>query len=179
MEVFKLEDSTRSYLVERLLQLAFLIRINNVDFDSDLTELLKDFKYKLGTYNICIPKQWEKVIDSQIKSQHSIHNCTLFVDMMHSAGEPYCIIKRYFMQICIFWVLIFLYRHNTIKDVSWASFLPTLIVVSENQPLTFSEARNIFFFFCFLFFVFCFLFFVFCFLFFVFCFFVFCFFVFC
>lgn len=93
---FPFENAVRRNLVERLLQLVFLIRINHYDFPFDLSALLRKFMIDLPTYNFNLPPHWRAIVESQINLPPHDLCCAQFVNMMHTGlGETYCLLKRY------------------------------------------------------------------------------------
>jgi hypothetical protein len=84
----------RLSLIERLLQLLFIIRLRLFNFSHDLAEFLKKFLSKIG-YFVTLSQQWLDVIDTQIKFHHdNIVSIPCFVNMLQNAGEPFVVLKR-------------------------------------------------------------------------------------
>jgi hypothetical protein len=91
---FLFENSIRTQLVERLLQLVFLIRINHKDFSEDLSALLTEFQKESDTFNISLSTKWSNLIKTQIPNPNSMAPCEQFVTMLQSFGDTCCQLRR-------------------------------------------------------------------------------------
>jgi hypothetical protein len=94
LEAFKDEIIVRHSLIDRLLQLMFVIRINTFrEFSFDLAEFLKKFNYSYyHNYNISLTREWTNIIASQISNVGNPYSCIDFVEYL---GEPFVMLVRF------------------------------------------------------------------------------------
>jgi hypothetical protein len=97
MQTFQYEREIRLPLIERLLHLMFIIRLNTFrEFSVDLTDFLLGFRNSYErNYEITLTPQWLGVIQSQIKNYNSARSCIDFLEMVRLSGEPYVKLVKY------------------------------------------------------------------------------------
>lgn len=124
-QCFNYEATKSQALVNRLLQLMFIIRVNAYhEYSYELYEFLEDFnRYYSMNYSSPLSIEWQSVIKSQIKGYRSTTSCEDFVSMLYRLGEPCVIVTKY---------------SNNFQPPTWAKFIPHICVSPQRGKLDFS-----------------------------------------
>jgi hypothetical protein len=99
-EEFANERGELRNLIERLLQLLFLIRVHYFNFSFSLYEFLA--KFRVSIPHSMLSNQWHEVINEQILQYDNVSPCANFINMLQADNEPFVVLNRYGMLLCAY-----------------------------------------------------------------------------